>query len=365
MPRTVGVEEEFLLFRVGQPVPVSIGGLVAERVDERSDGQFEHELKRQQAEVGTAPHENLTELATELRRRRAELGQGATEHGARIVATGTSPIPSVPRTTPNERYERMRAAFGETARVALSCGMHVHVAVGTRDEGARVLNRLRCWLPVVLALSANSPLHDGRDTGYASYRSVLWQQWPTAGAYGPFADAADYDATTAAVIETGAAMDDGMIYFDARLSAKYPTVEIRAADVCPRVTDAVTLAGLCRGLVDAAAAGLLPRTVAAAERVEVARGATWRAARHGMGELLWDPVSGLAIPAWDLVDSLVAALADAAEPADVESLRVGLKQIRERGTGSVVQRGVQERTGDLGAVVDELAALTLSDHQTG
>jgi carboxylate-amine ligase len=359
VPRTVGVEEEFLLFREGRPEPVSIGGLVAERVDARSDGQFDHELKRQQAEVGTAPHTNLTELEAELRRRRTELGHGAAEHGARIVATGTSPVPSQPSTTPNERYERMRAAFGETARVALSCGMHVHVGVDTRDEGARVLNAIRCWLPVVLALSANSPLHDGRDTGYASYRSVLWQQWPTAGAYGPFTRAADYDAAVAAVIETGAAMDDGMIYFDARLSARYPTVEIRAADVCPRVVDAVTLAGLCRALVDAAAADTLPAAVSAAERVEVARGATWRAARHGMGELLWDPVSGQAIPAWDVVDTLVAALADAAEPADVTTLRAGLERIRGRGTGSVVQRSVHERTGDLGAVVDELAQLTL------
>jgi carboxylate-amine ligase len=355
VPRTLGVEEEFLLFDAARPKVTSLGGLVAAKVDAQSDGQFEHELKRQQVELGTAPHEGLGELGAELRRRRAELGAGARAHDARIVAVATSPVEVVPTTTPDDRYERMRAAFGETARAALSCGMHVHVGIASRDEGIRVLNRLRAWLPIVLALSTNSPFHDGRDSGYQSYRSVLWQQWPTAGIPGAFDSAADYDATVQAVIETGAAMDDGMIYFDARLSAKFPTIEIRAADVCVHVDDAVTLAGLCRALVDACVTDALP-TQHQAARIEVLRGATWRAARYGMTDSLYDPVRGATAPAWDVVDALMTRLSDT---TDAAALRAGLADIRRRGTGSARQRAVHEASGDLGLVVDALAEGTL------
>jgi glutamate---cysteine ligase / carboxylate-amine ligase len=353
VPRSVGVEEEFLLFDVRRAVLAGVGEQAATSADDRSDGQFEHELKRQQAELGTEPHTDLGALIEELRRRRAELAAGAADHGARIVAVGTSPVASAPRTTPEERYARMRDAFGETARAALSCGMHVHVEVASRDEGVQVLSAIRLWLPIVLALSANSPFYDGRDSGYESYRSVLWQHWPTAGAFGPFTDAADYDATVAAVQDTGAAMDDGMVYFDARLSAKYPTVEIRAADVCAQVEDAVTLAGLCRALVDAAARGELPAPHGVAGRVEVARGATWRAARYGTTDTLWDPLAARQAPAWQVLDALLTHLDAAPE------LRTGLADIRWRGTGSALQRAVYQETADLEAVVDTLAERTV------
>ncbi len=356
MPRSVGVEEEFLLFDARRAVLSGVGEEAAAVADARSGGQFEHELKRQQVELGTEPHTDLQELLDELRQRRAELAASAADHAARLVAVGTSPVASVPRTTPDDRYARMREAFGETARAALSCGMHVHVGVASRDEGARVLSGIRLWLPVVLALSANSPFHDGRDSGYESYRSVLWQHWPTAGAFGPFADAADYDATVAAVQDTGAAMDDGMIYFDARLSAKYPTVEIRAADVCAHAEDAATLAGLCRALVDAAARGYLPVPDGAAARVEISRGASWRAARYGMTDTLWDPADARQTPAWDLVEAMTARLPDR---GDVDAIRAGLADIRQRGTGSALQRTVYRETVDLEAVVDTLAECTV------
>jgi glutamate---cysteine ligase / carboxylate-amine ligase len=357
VPRTVGVEEEFLLFDATRPVLSDVGEQAAARADERSDGQFEHELKRQQAELGTEPHPDLGDLADELRRRRAELAAGASAHGARLVAVGTAPVESFPRTTPDGRYERMREAFGEIARAALSCGMHVHVEVASRDEGARALSGIRPWLPVILALSANSPYYDGRDTGYASYRSVLWQQWPTAGATGPFADAAEYDATVRALQATGAAMDEGMVYFDARLSAKYPTVEIRAADVCPYVADAATVAGLCRALVEAGAADALPGPGDAGGRVEVLRAATWRAARYGMTDTLWDPASARQAPAWEVVDALMTRLADT---TDTGALRAGLADIRRRGTGSALQRTVHEESDDLAAVIDALAECTFA-----
>ena len=109
------------------------------------------------------------------------------------------------------------------ARQQLSCGMHVHVGLESRAEGVAVLDRIRPWLSVLMALSANSPFAHGVDTGYASYRTVLWGQWPTATVTEAFGDEAGYDRVIAELIASEAALDDGMIYFEARLSASYPT----------------------------------------------------------------------------------------------------------------------------------------------
>lgn len=334
------------------------GEPVAEDAEQRSDGQFEHELMREQAELGSAPHTDLDSLDDELRRRRAELACSAAEHGVRLVAAGTSPVDSASSTTAAERYRRMTELFGDTARSALSCGMHVHVSVGSRAEGVAALNGVRAWLPVLLALSANSPFHAGRDTGHQSYRSVLWQQWPSAGPFGAFADESDYDATVAMLVDSGAAIDDAGLYFDARLSARYPTVEIRVADVCPRVEDAVTLAGLCRALVDAAVADALPAICTTGGRVEIVRAATWRAARFGLDDDLLQPSTGRLVPAWTLIDELADTLTR--DGGADSSWCGGLASIERRGTGSRLQRDVHDRTGDLSAVVDALAELTVA-----
>ncbi|WP_375489570.1 glutamate--cysteine ligase [uncultured Jatrophihabitans sp.] len=357
-PRTLGVEEEFLLIgaRDGELRPV--GDPVAHAADTRSDGQFEHELKREQAELGTTPHTDLGELHAELRRRRVELARSADEHGVRLLAVGVAPTDDGATTTREDRYETMSDIFGETARGALSCGMHVHVSVESRAEGVALLNGVRPWLPLVLALSANSPFRGGRDTSYESYRAMLWQRWPTAGATGPFADVADYERIVAALIESGAALDEGMLYFDARLSAKYPTLEFRVADVCVHTGDAVALAGLCRAVVEGCARGVLPPVPPDAGRAERLRAANWRAARHGVTDQLVDPRTGGLVDAWALVDGLFDALqpvlGDAAEVFD------GVATIRTRGTGSRLQRDTFARTGDLDAVVDTLAAATLA-----
>jgi carboxylate-amine ligase len=218
--RTVGVEEEFLLVRRASASLAPLGDEAVAVAGRDSEGQYEHELKREQVELGTQPHESLTELADDLRSLRTGLAQGAERHGARLAALATSPLDQVATSTADPRYERMTELFGLVGRQQLTCGMHVHVAVDSPDEGVRVLDALRPWLPLLRALSANSPYFSGQDTGYASYRTILWGSWPSAGAGEPFGDLAGYETTRTALIESGAALDDGMIYFDARLSAR-------------------------------------------------------------------------------------------------------------------------------------------------
>jgi carboxylate-amine ligase len=188
-----------------------------------ADG-LEAELQQQQIEIGTQPCRTLTELADQLRHWRTEAANAAERAAARIVATGTCPLPVVPELTVEPRYRAMVETYGLTTAEQLTCGCHVHVGVESDDEGVAALDRIRVWLPVILALTVNSPFWQGVDSGYASFRSQAWTRLPTAGPTGVFGSAERYHAEVDRLLRTGVALDLGMIYFDARLSHHLPTV---------------------------------------------------------------------------------------------------------------------------------------------
>lgn len=297
--RTVGVEEEFLLVTRSGADLLMLGPQVVERAAD-GDAIIEAELKAAQAETGSAPSGSAAELEGELRRLRGVLASAAERLGARLCALATSPHSGRAATTARARYLRMTDRFGILARQQLACGQHVHVSVADRAEGVRVIDAIQPWLPVVRALAANSPFWQGEDTGYASYRTILWNQWPTAGPTEPFGSPQAYAHRVDELIASGAALDEAMIYFDARLSAKYPTVEIRVADVSTELSTALMIGLLCRALVDRVAAGDgSPHTPA------LLRAATWRAARDGLAGYLIDPRTSRPAPARDAVERLL------------------------------------------------------------
>jgi carboxylate-amine ligase len=388
--RTVGVEEELLVVdATGRPVPLGPDALEVasrrgegespaehERTErerserdrtgrEQQDGDAQSaahlvpELKAQQLELGTPVCRTLDEVDRELRFWRARASSAAAATGAHVAALATSPVAVEPIPTEGERYGRMLEAFALTAREMLTCGCHVHVSVADDDEGIAVLNRIRIWLPVLTALTANSPFWQGEDTGYASFRSQAWHRWPSAGPNEVFADAAEYHRLIDRVLDTGTVLDTGMVYFDARLSANWPTVEVRTADVALRVEDAVTLAGVVRGLVETAArdarAGNPPPDVPAA----VLRMAAWRAGRSGLGGDLVHPLTGRPAPAADVVGALLDHVGPAlAAAGDEERVADGLGELLRRGTGADLQRRIHRETGDLAAVVRAAVAVT-------
>jgi carboxylate-amine ligase len=357
--RTVGVEEEFLLVRGRGELADDGDEVVRDAAGRDPDGQFEHELKQAQAELGSSPASDLDALEADLRRLRREFVTAAADTGARLIASGTHPSARHPATTADQRYRRMTEAFGLVARQQLTCGMHVHVSVDSPEEGVAVIDRVQRWLPLLTALSANSPFHHGEDTDYASYRSVLWGQWPTAGPTAPFGDLDTYRRTQQALLDTGAALDDGMLYFDIRLSANYPTVELRVADVNHDVGTAILIAALGRALVDTAARAWRDGVSRSAERIEALRASAWRAARWGMAGKLVDVADQPAQrpqlrPAWECVETLLSHVADSlAGSGDVERVRHELRRLRERGTGADEQRAAH-RTGGFDAVLDAL-----------
>lgn len=369
--RTLGVEEEFLLADL-DGVPSPVGEQVVSGTTDRATSRsqpaegIEHELQQEQAETGTRVRVELAELHGDLMERRRTLATSAHAQDAVIVAVGTSPVAVQPTVTEDARYLHMMDAYGAAAWERLTCGCHVHVGIDSRAQGVAVINAVQPWLSVILALSSNSPFWQGQDTGYASYRRMVWDRWPGAGPTGPFADDQDYDATVAALVDSHVLLDEAMIYFDARLSAKYPTLEVRVADVCTDPEDAVLVAALCRGLVDTAASSLADPTLSwPRARIELLRGAAWRAARSGLEGELVDPVSGRAWPAPARLQHLVDLVRPSLERhGDLERVETSMHRLLTAGTGAAAQRAAHRRGQSVQAVVLDAAERTVRPHRT-
>jgi carboxylate-amine ligase len=352
-----GVEEEF------HTVDLATRRLTAQAdrlTEQLPAGSFSSELQRSVLEANSRPWVSLADLAGDIAALRQAAIAAAEPLGLGIVAAGTVPLadPDTLEITPHPRYEHMQGEYRMLVREQLICGTQVHVDVHDRDVAVAVAHRIAPWLPVLLALSASSPFWLGTDTGYASYRTLIWRRWPTAGALPGFESAADYDRAVANLIRSGVITDPGMIYFDVRPSAHLPTLELRICDSCPRLEDVVLLAGLFRALVireiAAAIAGRPPVPV----RPELLQAATWRAAQSGLQGDLVDPVTATPAPARRLIGQLLAELHPVLESTgDWELVTELAHSALARGSSAARQRAARAN-GGLGNVVDTLVAET-------
>ncbi|MGJ9413208.1 glutamate--cysteine ligase [Aeromicrobium sp. CF4.19] len=360
-PRTVGVEEEMFLV---DPATVRLTGVSqrAIRADESRDDDEDvaQELFLQQIESNTAPATDLEELRGHVVAGRRRAAADATAAGAAVLAVPTPLLGGdAVDFTPGERYLRMADRYGQVARGAAVCAMHVHVGVEDEHEGVAVIDRLAPWLPLLMALSAGSPFHHGVDTGYASWRGQVWDAWPTAGPVAPFGGLEGYDRALSDLVSTGAALDEGMIYFDARLARAVPTVEVRVADVCTEIDDVVLVAALSRALVATAAEGqaLDPW------RVELLRGARWLARREGLTGHLLDPVSAHSVPAADALARLLEHVDPALRLAgDRELVHDGVARLVAEGGPARRQREVAGPDVDVPALARHVLERTAASY---
>ncbi|MFD8148658.1 glutamate--cysteine ligase [Streptomyces sp. NPDC059708] len=368
--RSVGVEEELLLVDADSGAPLAVSEAVlasAERSawqrpggNGRRDHEFEKELQKEQVEFATRPLTGMGELQEEIVRIRREAAHHAASAGAVVAAVATSPLPVKPSLNAGRRYRWLGEQFGLTAQEQLTCGCHVHVSVASDEEGVAVLDRIRPWLAVLTAMSANSPFWQGEDSGYGSYRSRVWNRWPSAGPADVFGSADRYHEQVSAMLGTGVLRDEGMIYFDARLSATYPTVEIRVADVCLDASTPVLLAALVRGLVETAARGWQDGRPPPRIATSLLRLASWRAGRSGLDGPLMHPETMRETSAEVAVEALYQHVRTALQDhGDDERVREGVAHLHERGNGARTQRRLRADGPDLASVVARCAELTL------
>ncbi|MBW3552985.1 MAG: YbdK family carboxylate-amine ligase [Gemmatimonadetes bacterium] len=358
-PYTIGVEEEYQL------VDPETGGLLSRARDVLAidwTGETEAEVQETQVEIATRVCGSAAAVDSELRRLRFHAASAAAARDLVPVAAGLHPFSDwrEHEYTSKARYLRLLERYGRVIESEHVFGMHVHVEVPEEVDRLAVIGRMRRYLPHLLALSASSPYFLGGDTGYASYRTVLNERLPCSGAPPAFGSEAEYWAFTAGLIEQGVAVDEGTIYWTVRPHHRYPTIEIRCADVCPAIDDAVAIAALARAVITAAAEeSLPPDTRQRSAGADAALAADqWQAARFGLEGRVRRPDGGLeplrdaVLRLLDDVGSTVDALGDARE---VE----GIPAILERGNGATRMREVDAEQGGLEAVLDWLARETV------
>jgi carboxylate-amine ligase len=320
---------------------------------------LDFELQLQQLETNTQPCGALDELGREIRRCRMLAAEAAGRAGVQVAALATSPVPVEPEVVGKIRYQKMTDAFGLTAHEQLTCGCHVHVEISSAEEGVAALDRVGPWLAILLALSANSPFWQGRDSGYTSFRYQVWGRWPSSGPAEVFGSARAYQETVRQMVRTGTLLDQGMVYFDARLSEHYPTLEIRIADVCLDADDAVLIAALARALVETEARRWRQGQPIQRSRVELLRLAAWRASRSGLDDVLVNPRTGLPEPSAAVTNMLLEHVSDAlADTGENDIVAELLAAVLARGNGATLQRDTYRRSSHLPDVVTSAAAAT-------
>ncbi|GAA3113497.1 glutamate--cysteine ligase [Streptomyces rectiviolaceus] len=360
-PLTVGIEEELLLI---DPVTRELSPqgpeLVREVFGELGD-RTGTELTRYQVELRTEPHTCLGEAGEQIRTARRTLADSANRLGLRIASTGT-PVqaPTAPVLfTPGPRYAQSVAHYRALDDEQIVCACHIHVGLPDPRDAVQVSNHLRSWLPVLTALTANSPFWGGQDTGYASWRTTSWGRWPVAGPPPYLESPAHLDELVQTLIRTEALIDRAGLYWDIRPSHHLPTLEVRVADAALTPNDSILLAAIVRALTATALTAIAggeppPRPVP-----ELLRAACWRAARDGLSGKGIDLSTGRLVAQQTLAERLLHHITPALDQhGDLALVRSHWRRLRTEGTGADRQRAAYHRRSSTNDVTDYIIAAT-------
>ena len=360
---TIGVEEEYFVLDAETRALRPRGDQVLHAARPELGLRVEAELNLAQIETSTPVSRTLGEIREHLFRLRSSLMAAATESDSRIVALGTHPFSEWfgQQITPQRRYEELDETYQQLAWEQLVCGCHVHVAVEDPELAIQVMNHVRPWLPILRALTTNSPFWQGVDTGYSSYRMSLFDRWPTAGTPPLLADRAAYDDIVASLVSTDTMEDASKLYWDVRPSLRYPTLEFRVADVCLTVDEAVMLTGLARSLVRTSVAAIERGARPLGVTQDLLRAARWRASRFGVDGTLIDVHARVAKPAADVVNDLLGHLEPDLRDHDEWQVVVPVTEtVLTGGPGSARQRAALAAGGDLASVVEAAVRETVA-----
>ena len=338
MTITLGLEEEFFLVDpetrdlIGDPDP----GLF--EACERHSGPHKvvHELLRTQIETNSRVCHSVADLRTALVETRSLVVETAARFGAAVMAASTHPFAhwSDQAITPKERYDRLTMNLQEVVRRFLVGGMHIHAGFGDADSRIRVMTALRRYLPVLHALSTSSPFNEGRETGLKSYRLTLIGALPRTSLPPPFASRAEFDRLVADYQAMEFIGDGSELWWDLRPAVRFPTVEMRICDICPRLEDTLSIAALYACLVRRllrrdADSGLPPEppTALIAEN-------RWLATRYGVLAFLGDIDAGKRIDIDEYIENLLDQLTEDAAALSCERELQRVSEIVRRGTGA-------------------------------
>ncbi|HVS29554.1 MAG TPA: carboxylate-amine ligase [Solirubrobacteraceae bacterium] len=354
---TLGIEEELMIL---DAETLELTNAVEAMLETPASGEIKPELMESVLEIATPPCAGTEEAGKELRTLRRLVCESAQLKQLAIGSAGTHPFAmwEDQRIVARPRYRDLVSALRFVARQELIFGMHVHVGVDDPEKAIYVANGMRVHLPVLLALSANSPFWRADQTGMASTRMPIFRAFPRVGVPPVYADWDDYQRRIAFMCDAGVIEDYTFLWYDVRPHPNFGTVEVRVMDAQTRVEHTLGLAALVQALVRELCERFAAGDGLAQYHYEMLDENKWLAARHGLAGELVDLPSQERIATKALAQSLLDRVREHADDLGSTSELEAIEDLLVRGNGAQRQAVVYEANQDLREVTAEIVAAT-------
>jgi carboxylate-amine ligase len=359
-PFSIGVEEELMIVDPAKGHDLVNG--IEDLLGAAPVGEVKPELMESVLEIATAPCVNAAQAGEQLRSLRAHVTSRAAEHGLAIASAGTHPsaLWEDQRISARDRYRELLRDLRFVARQELLFGLHVHVGLDDPDQAIHVADGMRVHLPILLALSANSPFWRGDKTGLMSTRTSIFRAFPRVGVPTAYGSWDRYERETEFMIRAGVMADPTYVWHDVRPHPTFGTVEVRVCDGQTRVEHTLALTALIQAMVHELAShhdeglqlGDVPWQILDENK--------YLAAIHGLEGELVDLPSSDRVRTKDLARRLLDRLRPHAQELGSENELEGVLDLLDRGTGGERQVLVYDANQDLREVMAEMTALTVT-----
>jgi glutamate---cysteine ligase / carboxylate-amine ligase len=356
---SLGIEEELMIC---DGETLELANAIEQLLGETEDpGEIKPELMESVLEIATTPCASIAEAGEQLRTLRTQVCRRAKERNLAIGSAGTHPYAmwEDQRIVARPRYRDLIEALRFVARQELIFGMHVHVGIDDPDKAIHVANGMRVHVPVLLALSANSPFWRADATGLMSTRTPIFRTFPRVGIPPAYKDWEDYQRRISFMVDSGVMEDPTYLWYDVRPHPKFGTVEIRACDSQTRVEHTLGLAALAQAMVRELAEHFDAGTPLSDYPWEMLDENKWLAARHGLDGELVDLPTDRRVPTKELARRLLDRLREHAEDLGSLDAFEAIEDLLARGTGAHRQRVVYEANRDLREVMAEIVEATV------
>lgn len=359
----IGIEEEY---QIVDPETRAMRSFITQFIDDGKVVMIEREIKPElhasMVELGTPVCRTVAEAYEELVKQRSFIASLARDKGVAVVAAATHPFSRWvdQAITPLPRYIGVLEEMQALAQRLLIFGMHVHIGIEDRAFAVDTMNVVRYMLPHILALSTSSPFWMGRKTGLKSYRSVVFEDFPRSGIPDICRTEAEYDNLVQTLVNCGVIPDASKIWWDVRPHHKYPTLEFRICDICPRIEDAIAIVALIQALVLWLWKLRRQNITFRIYRRDLLSENRWRASRYGLDGKMIDFGKTQDEPARQLIRELLELVSAEVDELGTRAYLQPIEEMLSHGTSADRQLRVYDASdGDLNAVVDHLIAETM------
>ena len=361
MDFTLGIEEEYQVIDPVTRELISHDQQIVSEAAKVLDEQVKAEMHQAVVEVGTNICKNITEARTEITYLRKSISDIAKSLGFRIGAAGTHPFSEWQKQliTPNPRYDEIVNELQDTARSNLIFGLHVHVGIEDKAVALHLTNAMRYFLPHLFALSTNSPFWEGRNTGFKSFRSKVFDKFPRTGIPGVFDNLADYENYVNLLVKTKCIDNPKKIWWDIRVHPFFPTLEVRICDAQMTIDETMSIAALIQAIVVKLYRLKLQNLNFITYHRALINENKWRASRYGIDGKLIDFGKECEVDTRLLLEELLLFVDDVIDELDSRKDIENIRNMMKNGTGADRQLAIFNETNDLTKVVDYIMEQTI------